>query len=300
MVKLIVYKDKIRIICGFYLLFCSLLVYSKKQPQHELNRDWIYKKSNVYITAHPTFSPKPKITSISNPYNLNYSMGGGTGFNFGFVYMYNFSKNYGVSIGVNLALLSFRTYKFNYTLHDSISSNLNLIPNYCFKCREVVNHSTNFPIRFIYRKEVSKKIDLNLQVGLDIELQRSFLYIYGDNVTRIDSGYMNYFYLTFENNGNWTRSISPYFACSFGINQLLKNNHYINYQFSAHIPFVNPYTNGHFYILPGTAYEAKGTFKLMPYTFGLEVNYVFTFNRRKLRKEKNNPSLNQTGIQKIE
>ena len=278
--------------------------FAKKLPQHELSRDWMYKKSNIYLTAHPTFSPKPKITSISNPYHLDYSMGGGSGFNFGFVYMYNFSKNYGISIGVNMALLSFRTFKFKYSIpveiqhiiEDTTLSTSVFINQW----KEYVNHTTNFPLRFIYRKEVSKKIDLNLQVGLDIELQRSFLYIYGDNVTRIDSGYMNYFYLTFENNGNWTRSISPYFACSFGINQLLKNNHYINYQFSAHIPFVNPYTNGHFYILPGTAYEAKGTFKLMPYTFGLEVNYVFTFNRRKLRKEKNNPSLNQTGIQKIE
>lgn len=292
----------VRLMSVLSFLILTNYISAKKLPQHELSRDWMYKKSNVYVTAHPTFSPKPKITSISNPYNLNYSMGGGSGFNFGFVYMYNFSKNYGISIGVNMALFSFRTYKFNYTLHDSISSNLNLMPNYCFKCREVVNHSTNFPIRFIYRKEISKKIDLNLQVGLDIELQRSFLYehYYAQAVYGMDTSSFTTFYLTFENNGNWTRSISPYFACSFGINQLLKNNHYINYQFSAHIPFVNPYTNGHFYILPGTAYEAKGTFKLMPYTFGLEVNYVYTFNRRKLRKERNSTPPNQTGIQKIE
>ncbi len=277
-------------IFGLSLILFSFSAYAKKRTQYELSRDWMYKKSNVYLTAHPTFSPKPKITSFSNPYHLGYSMSGGSGFNFGFVYMYNFSKNYGLSVGVNLALLSFRTFKYKFSIPPDIQ---NIVEdtvlnsaNFFETGKEFVNHTTNFPIRFIYRKEVTPKIDLNLQIGFDIELQRSFIYLVGSSVQTYDSGLVNYFYLSFENNGNWTRSFTPYFACSFGINQLLKNNHYINYQFSAHIPFVNPYTNGHFYVLPGTPFEAKGTFKLMPYTFGLEVNYIFTFNRRKLRKNK--------------
>ena len=276
--------------CLLFLLFLNNgILANKKIHQHELSRDWMYKKSNVYIVAHPAFSPQPKITSFINPYNHEVKLKGLMNFNFGFVYMYNFTKNYGISVGLHIALMSFKQLKYNYTLADSFYTKLNLYKDYCFKCNVIVNHASTFPIRFIYRKQVAEKIDINLQAGFDIQLQRSFLYEYYDARAEIgkDTSSFTTFSLFLENKGNKKFTVVPYFGFSVGINQLLKNNHYINYQFSGHIPFINPYTNGKFAILPNTPYEASGTFKLNPMSFGLEVNYVFTFNRRKLRKERN-------------
>lgn len=279
--------------CSLLILFYTTLVYAKKVQQHELSREWMYKKSNIYITAHPAFSPPPKITSLINPYHHEVKLSGVMNFNFGFVYMYNFNKNYGISIGLHNALMSFKSFTY-FSKIDGIylRSLTNATTGYedgsIDRTNTIVNHATTFPLRFTYRKQIVDKIDLNLQVGLDIQLQRSFLYEY-ESYTIPDSDtslLINTTKLSFENKGNKKFDVVPYFGFALGINQLLKNNHYINYQFSGHIPFINPYTNGKFSILPNTPYEAIGTFKLNPMSFGLEVNYVFTFNRRKLRKER--------------
>lgn len=275
--------------CLLLLLFQNYDLSAKKKiEQHPISRDWMYKKSNVYIVAHPAFSPKPKITALNNPYHHEVQLSGIMNFNFGFTYMYNFNKNYGISIGLHNALMSFKQFRYNYAFADSIYNNLNLNKDYCFKCNVIVDHATTLPIRFIYRKQIAEKLDINLQAGLDIQLQRSFLYEFYDTRGEIgkDTSSFTTFALFLENKGNKKFGVTPYFGFSVGINQLLKNNHYINYQFSGHIPFLNPYTNGSFSILPNTIYEANGTFKLNPMSFGLEVNYVFTFNRRKLRKER--------------
>lgn len=287
-IKLILKNATGCIICSLLIIFCSPSIWAKKIQQHELSRDWMYKKSNVYITGHPAFSPSPKITSLFNPFNHNVKLSGVMNFNFGLVYMYNFTKNYGISAGVYNALFSFKQLKYNYVVSDSIYEKLNTTNYPCFQCHTFINHATTFPIRFIYRKEVSKKIDINLQVGIDLQLQRSFLYenYQSQGILNQDTTSFITFYLSLESKGNRKLNVTPYFGFSVGINQLLKNNHYINYQFSGHIPFLNPYTNGKFSILPNTTYEAHGTFKLNPMSFGLEVNYVFTFNRRKLRKER--------------
>lgn len=209
------------------------------------------------------------------------------GTNFGFIYNYNFNTKYGIAAGFYQSGLSFRTLNYDYGLQDSIYTALKTIPDYCFKCRIFVMHANTFPIRFIYRKELNRKIDINMQVGLDIQLQPSFYYrnqILGVEIGN-DSSYFDMFIIKLENKGTKNFNVVPYFGFSIGINQFLKNNkHYLNYQFSGHIPFYNPYTNGSFNILPNTQYQATGTFKLNPMSFGLEVNYVFTFRKRKLRK----------------
>lgn len=285
--------------CLLLLLFQNYDLSAKKKiEQHPLSRDWMYKKSNVYIVAHPAFSPKPKITALNNPYNHEVQLSGIMNFNFGFTYMYNFNKNYGISIGLLNALMSFKTFSFFIKINGNYLRSLaNLSYGYedgsIDRSNIYINHTSSFPLRFIYRKEVAGKIDINLQAGLDIQLHRSFLYEYESYTIPLSdtSLLINTTKLFLENKGNKKFGVTPYFGFSVGINQLLKNNHYINYQFSGHIPFLNPYTNGSFSILPNTIYEANGTFKLNPMSFGLEVNYVFTFNRRKLRKERNKSAI---------
>lgn len=292
-IKLIFKNTTGYIICSLLVILFSPSIWAKKVQQHELSRDWMYKKSNVYITAHPAFSPSPKITSLFNPFNHNVKLSGVMNFNFGFVYMYNFNKSYGISIGLYNALMSFKSFTFlikmdGIYLRALANSTTGYEGGSIDRTNMIVNHATNFPLRFVYRNYVSKKIDLNIQAGIDIQLHRSFLYQYESNTIPDNdtSLLINTSKLSLENNGNKNFSVIPYFGFSVGINQLLKNNHYINYQFSGHIPFLNPYTNGKFSILPDTPYEAHGTFKLNPMSFGLEVNYVFTFNRRKLHKER--------------
>lgn len=294
MIKSIFNQSTGYIICSLLILSFSTPLLAKKKQQHELSREWMYKKSNIYITAHPAFSPAPKITSFINPYHHDLKLTGVMNFNFGFIYMYNLNKNYGISIGLYNALVSFKVYKYRYYVNGDILKIVEHKPDdesFSDYGKEAINHSTTFPIRFIYRKEISKKIDFNIQCGLDLQLQRSFYYETNASSISNDSTLINLFKITLENNGKKKFNLIPYFGFSVGINQLLKNNHYINYQFSGHIPFINPYTNGKFSILPNTPYESIGTFKLNPMSFGLEVNYVFTFNRRKLRKERQNEEI---------
>jgi hypothetical protein len=66
---------------------------------------------------------------------------------------------------------------------------------------------------------------------------------------------------------------------SAGINRYLKNNKYINFNFFIAVPMYKP-IRGEFIFLPGSPYEARGTFKKSDLAFGFEFNYVFTFVKR--------------------
>lgn len=273
----------------FYSCFCFFIItinHTYSSDNNTINRDWIYKKSNIFIVAHPTFYPKPKINYLNKSENISFSMKDIMGINIGFMYMYNFNKNYGLSIGLHNALLSFKILKFDFKIDDNVYNDLDIYKDRCFKCKMLVQHASTIPIRFIYRKSVSNNIDLNLQAGIDIQIHPSFYYIHIINelFKTTDSSYQDAIVIEFENNFKKSISIVPYFGFSFGINQLLKNKRYLNYQFSGHIPFINPYTNGRFQLFKDTPHETIGTYQLNPINFGIEVNYVFSFKNRKERK----------------
>jgi hypothetical protein len=268
----------------FYLFIIT--INNTYSTDNNISKDWIYKKSNVFIVTHPTFYPKPKINYLKKSQNINFSMKDIVGINIGFVYMYNFNKNYGLSIGLYNALLSLNVLKYDFKIDDNVYNDLNIYKDRCFKCRILVQHASTIPIRFIYRKSVSNYVDLNLQAGIDIQIHPSFYYAHIINklFKANDSLYQDAIVIEFENNFKKNISLVPYFGFSFGINQILKNKRYLIYQFSGHIPVINPYTNGRFQLFKDTPFETTGTYQLNPINFGIEVNYVFSFKNRKEKK----------------
>jgi hypothetical protein len=271
--------------CG--LLACLFFLshaYSANNLLVKPDRNFIFSKSNIYIAMHPAFSPKPSITYFTNPYNFSVRLKGIMNFNFGFVYMYNFNRHIGISAGLYSMFMSFKTMKFDYSIPDAILVKSGLVPGgECFKCRIFINHSYFFPLRFIYRVPLGSKTDFVTSAGLNLQLLPGYAYEFEDtrNKAGNDTASRTTFRIILKNDRGRKFSLIPYFAASIGINQLLKNRHYINYQFTANVPFLNPYNTGDFYLLPGTPYESHGTYKLNALSFALEVNYVFTFRRKK-------------------
>lgn len=249
------------------------------------DRDLIYEHSNIYLLAQPGFSPKPRITAFDNPFGYSVSLGGVMNFNAGCVYVYNFDRRFGLSTGLQLMLLSFKTLKYQYTIPQYIQDALQFTEMPCLKCSLRINHQLSIPIHFIYRHPLASRIDMEVSAGIDLKLEPGFFYeAYQSGVSRAGDTMINAFRITLENNANRNFRVLPYLYLAAGINQLLRNQHYLNYKVSANIALLNPYTRGNFYVLPGTAYAAQGTYKLCPAYVGLEVNYVFTFARRKTRK----------------
>lgn len=274
------------------LILFFFLLPSLAQSQNitdELNRSWIYKKSNLYVMSHPGFSPQPRITSFQNPYQHDVSIKGIMNFNFGLAYMYNFNEKFGITADFTLPLLSVKSLKVNHEINGEFISEedkfLYVSQNRIIdQVKMPINHAMSMQIKFIHRNQISKKIDFVYSLGVGYQSHRSFIYIYNSTSLEEDETVLILSQFKFENRNNKSYDLIPTASFSLGINHLLKNKRYLNYQVSTILPFSNPYTNGSFYILPDSPYESSGTFKLMPWVVNLEINYVFTFVRRKERK----------------
>ena len=253
------------------------------------DRDLIFgKKIHLHFNTPFSFSPRAK-TDFHHP-DFKQKFFPSSNFSFGITMMYNFNTKYSLSAGFNIFWLSYLSIRSNYYIPEKYTQMYvsNGLYNYTgpyigAQTLNPYNYFWSFPVKFVHRIILTKKIDFNYELGLnfkvcypyDFEEKDAYFDFYNDSTPvayefRYDIGI------------NKKRSLKMDALFSAGINRYLKNNKYINCNIFISVPMYKP-LRGEFGFLLDTPYEALGTFKKSDLAFGFEFNYIFTFRKREKR-----------------
>ena len=288
MVSYNLYFKQITALLLFAFLFLGINAQEPINPYYA-------RKHNIYVNARPIFYLPAKVTFDKpiNPLNGRVEHDFALNYDVGIHYRYNINHLFSVGIGIRgeSRAMNVKVFLNNDFIQKYVPSNEYWGEDRLMSPRSNrtnINFSVAFPITLDYRFYAIKNHSFLAKLSTTIKLTPNSDFSLDAHVWDVEQDIdFLYYYEYAETN---PKAKKPVFEFELGLyyEYAFKKRDFIQFGAFCRLPTYNQekFIDSKFIFAPFTADEVRGTIQHSKYSFGLELNYIFSTNKSEKQLEK--------------